>query len=197
MDLTTESSKELLLLFISTPLITITTTTTTINVGKMAKKRKRKRERVGKQTQNEDNLQQQPISSLPQELIFTEILTRLPATSLLRLKSVCRQWNSMISTAQFAKLHLRRISSNPFTHTRCFIKSSDSFHLLDLGTDIPGLNALFDATNFGIDDVRSAFPIGSCNGLVCFCYPNLDCVYYDFIAVCCAMKHCTGLKLES
>ncbi|XP_074356808.1 F-box/kelch-repeat protein At3g23880-like [Apium graveolens] len=43
-------------------------------------------------------------SILPLEIIETEILPRLPVRSLLRFKSVCKSWNSFISSNAFNKL---------------------------------------------------------------------------------------------
>ncbi|MED6150887.1 hypothetical protein PIB30_076993 [Stylosanthes scabra] len=46
-------------------------------------------------------------SELPGDLI-REILVRLPARLLLKLKSVCRSWNSLISSPEFALHHLQQ-----------------------------------------------------------------------------------------
>ncbi|XP_057736699.1 F-box/kelch-repeat protein At3g23880-like [Arachis stenosperma] len=50
--------------------------------------------------------QSQPLPFLPNELI-REILLRLPARSLLRLRRVCTSWKTLISSSQFAKDHLQ------------------------------------------------------------------------------------------
>ncbi|KAL5721288.1 hypothetical protein ACHQM5_004948 [Ranunculus cassubicifolius] len=42
---------------------------------------------------------------LPVEMVF-EILTRIPAKDLLRFKTVCKSWYSLISTRRFVKSHL-------------------------------------------------------------------------------------------
>ncbi|MED6218762.1 hypothetical protein PIB30_029608 [Stylosanthes scabra] len=46
-------------------------------------------------------------SELPGDVI-SEILVRLPARLLLKLKSVCRSWNSLISSHEFALHHLQQ-----------------------------------------------------------------------------------------
>ncbi|GAB2303288.1 hypothetical protein Dimus_037283 [Dionaea muscipula] len=43
---------------------------------------------------------------LPGDLIFEEILWRLPVKSLVRFKTVCKEWCFIISSTQFAKSHL-------------------------------------------------------------------------------------------
>jgi hypothetical protein len=47
-----------------------------------------------------------PFPTLPSD-IWLEILFRLPATSLLRFKSVCKSWRSIISDPKFSKKHIR------------------------------------------------------------------------------------------
>ncbi|KAJ0021023.1 hypothetical protein Pint_30949 [Pistacia integerrima] len=44
---------------------------------------------------------------LPQDFQY-DILTRLPTKSLLRVKSVCKQWCNLISDSNFSKLHLEK-----------------------------------------------------------------------------------------
>ena len=54
------------------------------------------------------------MKDLPEEVML-EILLRLPVKSLLRFKSVCKHWLSLISDPNFAKLHFER-SSTSHTH---------------------------------------------------------------------------------
>lgn len=46
-------------------------------------------------------------NELPEELIIDEIFKRLPAKALVRFKCVSKRWKSIISSPQFAKLHLQ------------------------------------------------------------------------------------------
>ncbi|XP_020270353.1 putative F-box protein At3g23960 [Asparagus officinalis] len=47
------------------------------------------------------------------EFIAFEILTRLPVKSLVKCKSVCRSWRSLISDPVFIAAHLKRSGENP------------------------------------------------------------------------------------
>ncbi|KAG5545029.1 hypothetical protein RHGRI_017484 [Rhododendron griersonianum] len=49
---------------------------------------------------------------LPQDLLI-DILTRLPAESLVRLTPVCKSWHSLITGPKFISRHLHRTASNP------------------------------------------------------------------------------------
>ncbi|XP_021724185.1 F-box protein CPR30-like [Chenopodium quinoa] len=50
-------------------------------------------------------------SDIPEGIILSEILPRLPAKTLVRFKSVSREWNAIISSTQFAETHLTHLSS--------------------------------------------------------------------------------------
>ncbi|KAG7583468.1 F-box associated interaction domain [Arabidopsis suecica] len=47
------------------------------------------------------------MSDLPADLV-EEILSRVPATSLKRLRSTCKQWNALFKNRGFAKKHIRK-----------------------------------------------------------------------------------------
>ncbi|GMH22234.1 hypothetical protein Nepgr_024077 [Nepenthes gracilis] len=121
-----------------------------------------------------ENDQQLIISLLPKQLIFTEILTRLSVKPLVRCKLVSKEWESVISSPQFAKLHLRHATSSPFVQVHFFcIISLDSFHLLNYIAYDNGRTYNFSLKSLpGLDDFRfgdlRSFLIGSSNGLVCF-----------------------------
>ncbi|KAK9084325.1 LOW QUALITY PROTEIN: hypothetical protein Scep_030796 [Stephania cephalantha] len=80
---------------------------------------------------------------LPAELIIFEILARLPVKSLFRFKSVCKDWNDLIShNSVFAECHSRKgpnatnffTGSSFFCRNREYVVSSDDaynhqFHL--------------------------------------------------------------------
>ncbi|KAL3642413.1 hypothetical protein CASFOL_013228 [Castilleja foliolosa] len=51
-------------------------------------------------------------SVLPEELMLC-ILTRLPAKTIIRFKSVCKPWYHLFSTPEFQKMHQGQLSSDP------------------------------------------------------------------------------------
>ncbi|MFS8019068.1 putative F-box domain-containing protein [Helianthus anomalus] len=52
------------------------------------------------------------IDDLPLDILVYEILIRLPAKGVVRSKSVCKQWLSLLSTRHFAMMHCRHISTS-------------------------------------------------------------------------------------
>ncbi|XP_074284093.1 F-box/kelch-repeat protein At3g23880-like [Silene latifolia] len=123
---------------------------------------------------------------LPEEILITYIFLRLPIKSLLRLKSVNKRFNSIISSPYFAKRHLKNSTSSNnnknthllINHKTCFLsfdfesfKSGNYWDCSpfnedgDIVDDKPGLARIikgnFEALHSYI------FAIGSCDGLVC------------------------------
>ncbi|KAJ3694788.1 hypothetical protein LUZ60_000165 [Juncus effusus] len=96
----------------------------------------------------------------PNEIIF-KILLFLPGTSILRFKSVSKQWNSIISTHFFIKSHLKNAINAPIP-SNILLCYSNHVSLVDTETwSISNklfLNRRNEYQSFG----------GSCNGLVCF-----------------------------
>ncbi|KAJ4873389.1 putative F-box protein [Raphanus sativus] len=45
------------------------------------------------------------MTMLPDNLVEEEILSRVPATSLKRLRSTCKLWNGIFNDTRFAKVH--------------------------------------------------------------------------------------------
>ena len=125
---------------------------------------------------------------LPEDLVFSEILTRLPVKSLTQLKSVSKRWKSIISSPQFIKSYVERTNSNPFVPSNCvFIKSGYCFYILNYAAyercpdDNRGEKGLIPVRNFSYsDNCINTFLIGSFNGLVCFgrVYSHASVDYY-------------------
>jgi len=113
---------------------------------------------------------------LPEDLVFSEVLTRLPVKSLTQLKSASKRWQSVISSTQFIKSHVERTNSNPFVPSDCvFIKSGYCFYILNYAAydrcpdDNRGEKGLIPVRNLSYsDNCVNTFLIGSFNGLVCF-----------------------------
>ncbi|KAI8556886.1 hypothetical protein RHMOL_Rhmol05G0290900 [Rhododendron molle] len=116
---------------------------------------------------------------LPIEITL-EILSRLPVKSLLRFKSVCKNWNALIKTPDFISKHLRThptrgssyllvIARNHETQNYAMSLVNDGFGNGPIDLDFPFLNGRYYLSIAGI-----------CNGLVCinlsyFGYPLVIC----------------------
>ncbi|XP_074283812.1 F-box/kelch-repeat protein At3g23880-like [Silene latifolia] len=111
-------------------------------------------------------------SYLFDDLIIQEILTRLPIKSILRFKSVSKQWYSTLSSSDFAKTHLIK---SPFAYPSApvntlFIKSGKNLYLFSYNDD--QISGNFEDNLVKID-LELGFEkdelelTGSCNGLVC------------------------------
>ncbi|CAI9775828.1 unnamed protein product [Fraxinus pennsylvanica] len=109
---------------------------------------------------------------LPQEMV-REILLRLPVKTLLKFRSVCRSWLSLISSSEFMKTHLKISSYNSiYSHNKLILgRSSNSldlytFPLYDQTGDLASMDTVpLDHPLF--EPVSMLRIVGSCNGLVC------------------------------
>ena len=108
--------------------------------------------------------------SVPDELVY-DILTRLTVKSLIRFSSVCKSWNSTITSLNFIKAHLDRaksLSNNNNNNGYLLYKSQVENH---------SLFAMVYNSNRTLTPIarfQNPFPegwiVGFCNGL--FCMPN-------------------------
>ena len=62
--------------------------------------------------------------ALPNEVVVTEILARLPAKSVGRFRCVCRGWSAMLSSDYFIGLHRQR--ANRPDHLRLLLTANGS-----------------------------------------------------------------------
>ncbi|QHN75874.1 hypothetical protein HN51_053519 [Arachis hypogaea] len=133
--------------------------------------------------------QSQPLPFLPDELI-REILLRLPARSLVRLRRVCSSWKSLISSSQFAKDHLQHsTAADPgLSGTRVAYHHSCHYGFGDFS-----LRSLIENSSKPTEVVlfkerRNYKVIGSCNGLLCLLFNDVG------INTCVRLWNpCTGL----
>ncbi|KAL9243681.1 hypothetical protein vseg_017539 [Gypsophila vaccaria] len=112
------------------------------------------------------NLDSNDTSMLLSFDLMIEIFVRLPVKSLVQFKTVCKRWNSYISSLEFAKLHHQQSINNP-------------------NDDNPSLNLFisrlskrlyaFRTENLEVEEMKltnrfkkNSYPIGSSNGLICF-----------------------------
>ncbi|KAI3823090.1 hypothetical protein L1987_04516 [Smallanthus sonchifolius] len=103
--------------------------------------------------------------------IIVEILSRLPVDSLLRCRSVCKLWRSLISNHHFVNSHLTLSTrNNHYAHHRVIFSTSrrrilKTFNLYDALYD-SSVNAL--KLDYPFKRPRKSVGIvGSCNGLLC------------------------------
>ncbi|XP_074273800.1 F-box protein CPR1-like [Silene latifolia] len=132
--------------------------------------------------------------------IITNILTRLPSKTLIRSKSVSKQWYSLINSPNFINLHLTQtlISQNSpnlmiAQHSISSVAISDennpNFHSIELNHPLKHLCKSHNLPERIIDDNRhitsyhrKLFPqiLGSINGVVCISmYDKSSVVLYN------------------
>lgn len=118
-----------------------------------------------------------PLRPLPEEVIQTEILPRLPALSLLRFSCVCKLWKTIISDPEFVKSHLKCTSQNPKDENLVMRKRSRSENA-DHCDNVTILSFL-DSEETIVSDLvpyptkYNTSLIGSVNGLVCLFFGEL------------------------
>ncbi|XP_074372408.1 F-box/kelch-repeat protein At3g23880-like [Apium graveolens] len=124
------------------------------------------------------------IPALPDDIIRTNILTRLDVKSLIRFRSLCKLWNSVICDTDFIKDHLYCTSQNPNDDTLIIIKV---FHEHDhYGKTIAPFGYLAILTSSDLSETSlmdvpyskygsaEIDMVGSINGLVCLFHCKLD-----------------------
>nr|XP_043638450.1 F-box/kelch-repeat protein At3g23880-like [Erigeron canadensis] len=110
---------------------------------------------------------------LPSEIIV-EIMCRLPAVSVVRCKSVCKSWRSLIAHHPcFVYLNHRLIFSKPSLGCISICHLGDV--LIHDKQFVGGKVAVFDKTS----PISTAYIAASCNGLVCF----LDYIKRDILFI--------------
>ncbi|KAL6559749.1 hypothetical protein OROGR_004866 [Orobanche gracilis] len=100
---------------------------------------------------------------LPPELL-REILSRLPAKSLLRFRCISKSWCRMIDSPDLIKLHLNQSSKSYSNHTLILTETGFNFHMLDLGLLDKPKKAHVSKTPFLCEEIDGIS--NTCNGLV-------------------------------
>ncbi|KAL4379572.1 hypothetical protein GQ457_02G032090 [Hibiscus cannabinus] len=102
---------------------------------------------------------------MPVEVIV-EILQRLPVKSLVRCRSVCKSWNTLISHPSFVSVHLQASLSNntPFLLLGCLKKEGLEYSLRH---DNDGFGKLKQLPFPPFGCVSDSQVVGSCNGVIC------------------------------
>ncbi|PIA30071.1 hypothetical protein AQUCO_05700049v1 [Aquilegia coerulea] len=105
--------------------------------------------------------------------IIEQILSRLPARSLLRFRCVCKTWCNLISDCVFIDLHRKR-SIERGTITKLNLKSKDRRYKSYLIPDCANPNQVRKIVYPSKDTSWFSCNLGSCNGLVCLKQENLN-----------------------
>lgn len=104
---------------------------------------------------------------IPNELV-TDVLSHLTVKPLLRLRCVCKSWNSLISDPTFVKLHLHRSSQNAYY---TLVSGIDfivaSFRFDPLFKNSPIIFKLPKDPYYQSNNNEFQNVVGSCNGLIC------------------------------
>ncbi|KAF9626637.1 hypothetical protein IFM89_037618 [Coptis chinensis] len=141
--------------------------------------KKWERRKLKKKKRNEERLKGQlfVMEVLPEDLVFT-ILLWLPVASLLRFKSVCKLWFSLIESSPFITQHLATLKDNnnnddhqliildPFQchDTPCY---SLRFSLLSATGTNYKVPKVLDLPHHFDNALESPNIIASCNGIIC------------------------------
>ncbi|KAL5861794.1 hypothetical protein ACOSQ4_003090 [Xanthoceras sorbifolium] len=111
---------------------------------------------------------------LPREIVL-DILSRLPVTSLLQFKLVCKAWHNLAQDPLLASIHFQRASeNNPCLIIHCDHPIRNQLYSVELSDN---------EEDQRVNKIRvPIFPefkiIGSCKGLLCLCdYSTRDSLY--------------------
>ncbi|WCJ28838.1 F-box and associated interaction domains-containing protein [Euphorbia peplus] len=120
---------------------------------------------------------------LPDEIV-REILVRLPVKSLLRFKTVCKYWYSIISCTEFVKEHLKLARAARYNQRDTFICLCipDNYESYPCVLYIEDSNGTTHAREFdflqklfyGHENKLSVTFCNSCDGLMCFQFDRDD-----------------------
>ncbi|CAN1755801.1 F-box protein At3g07870 [Linum perenne] len=126
---------------------------------------------MGKKTETVSNM----IVSLPGEILM-DIISRLPVSSLLQIKLVCRAWRCLLQDPQLPYLHFSRLTDIPsHDHQSLILHSRSSINNEIYFLDLPTLNkddddegALPELRKLAVPATNFRFILlGSCRGMMC------------------------------
>ncbi|XP_021991706.1 F-box/kelch-repeat protein At3g06240 [Helianthus annuus] len=90
-----------------------------------------------------------------------EILKRLDVKDLLRCKSVCKSWSSLISNQRFIKIHLEHHYANDCDNERI------GHRRITMSKEADYISNQHFEFDHGFFELNDSHLLGSCNGLVC------------------------------
>ncbi|XP_056697228.1 putative F-box protein At3g16210 [Spinacia oleracea] len=136
-----------------------------------------------------------PNPNISDDLLITNILSRLPPKSLIRFKTVCKQWRSIISNPKFIESNLRLSKTNDNNNgvlVRSLTKCTPTERVLKVTyisyDDYSTTDFHLDMSKFGFgypEFCPNFYNLGSCNGLQC-CWLNCGemCVWNPITSEC-------------
>ncbi|XP_056697233.1 F-box/kelch-repeat protein At3g23880-like [Spinacia oleracea] len=127
-----------------------------------------------------------PNPNISDDLLMTNILPRLPPKSLIRYKTVCKQWRSIISNPNFIESNLRLSKTNHNNNGVLVPSLSKSLSRERVETLTYISYDDFSTTDFQFNKSKYGFyNLGSCNGLQC-CWLNCGemCVWNPITSEC-------------
>ncbi|EYU31492.1 hypothetical protein MIMGU_mgv1a024596mg [Erythranthe guttata] len=107
------------------------------------------------------------MQQLPVE-ILEELLSWLSVKDLLRFKSVCKNWNSIISSHHFINLHLKKSISISSSRSRIFLPHDKAFRTVEYSRDPRGGGDRIDFQTLPRPKETIGTFIGTCDGLICY-----------------------------
>ncbi|XP_004293070.1 PREDICTED: F-box protein CPR30-like [Fragaria vesca subsp. vesca] len=109
-------------------------------------------------------------NQLPEDIIVSDILVKLPIKSLIRCTCVSKRWRFIISDPQFANSHFQQARHHNALTRRLLLYSSPSqVESVDLETTPSSSSPIRNLTCNLNKQPESIKLLGSCNGLVCLC----------------------------
>ncbi|GAB4853486.1 hypothetical protein Ancab_017677 [Ancistrocladus abbreviatus] len=110
---------------------------------------------------------------MPHEIIV-EFLSRLPAKSVLRFRSVCKSWASLIFDNHFVNKHLSNSSNRKHIlyYRRCCIVGDSGTFECPLESINPQSRRCIESRIQSPECYSQCIPVGSCNGLVCLAFDS-------------------------
>ncbi|CAI8611678.1 unnamed protein product [Vicia faba] len=109
------------------------------------------------------------MAELPSEVI-TEILSRVPAKPLLRIRATCKWWRSLIDSTDFVFFHLTKSR-----HSIVILRQHSRLYELDLNS----MDRVKELDHPLMCYSNSIKVLGSCNGLLCICNIADDIAFWN------------------
>ncbi|KAL6584678.1 hypothetical protein OROMI_003968 [Orobanche minor] len=119
---------------------------------------------IDRRGEDEEN----PADAAPHDSIMELIFLKLPIKSLVRFKSVCKHWLSLISHSPFVQSYLKHLLSIEKIIT--FIPSSSEFYVLNLDKGNNNITIVQHhkySLPLSVEAPDLVRLMGSCNGLIC------------------------------